>query len=63
MAGRRTVSIGFSGSGADQDAQFDLTACVGKRSLEYSATMRLLAAGVGPLVPLPAWSGVNDFAA
>jgi hypothetical protein len=45
MAGRGTVSIGFSGTYTDRDARFNLTALVGKRSLQYSATLRLLDAG------------------
>jgi hypothetical protein len=44
MARRGTVSIGFSGTYTDNDAQFNLTALVGKRSLQYSATIRLLVA-------------------
>jgi hypothetical protein len=45
MAGRGTVSIGFSGTYTDKDARFNITALVGKRSLQYSATIRLLEAG------------------
>jgi len=44
MARKGTVSIGFSGTYTDKDAQFELTALVGKRSLQYHATMRLLVA-------------------
>jgi hypothetical protein len=44
MARKETVSIGFSGTYCDNDAQIDLTALVGKRSLQYSATFRLLVA-------------------
>lgn len=42
MARKGSVSIGFSGTYCDNDAQIDLTALVGKRSLQYSATFRLL---------------------
>ena len=43
MARKGTV-IGFSGTYCDKDAQIDLTALVGKRSLQYSASFRLLVA-------------------
>lgn len=43
MARKGTVTIGFSGTYTDTDAQFELTALVGKRSLQYQAIMRLLA--------------------
>jgi hypothetical protein len=42
MARKGSVSIGFSGTYCDTDAQINLTALVGKRSLQYSATFRLL---------------------
>jgi hypothetical protein len=44
MAGKGTVNIGFSGTYTDKDAQFEFTALIGKRSLRYHATMRLLVA-------------------
>ena len=44
MARKGTVSIGFSGTYTDKDAQFELTALVGNRSLQYHAIMRLLVA-------------------
>jgi hypothetical protein len=44
MARKGAVSIGFSGTYTDKDAQFELTALVGKRSLQYEATLRLLVA-------------------
>jgi hypothetical protein len=44
MARKGTVSIGFSGTYTDEDAQFEFTALVGTRSLRYQATMRLLVA-------------------
>ena len=44
MARKGTVSIGFSGTYTDKDAQLELTALVGKRSLQYHAIMRLLVA-------------------
>jgi hypothetical protein len=44
MAGKGTVAIGFSGTYTDTDAEFELTALVGKRSFQYHAIMRLLVA-------------------
>jgi hypothetical protein len=44
MARKGAVSIGFNGTYTDKDAQFELTALVGKRSLQYEATLRLLVA-------------------
>jgi hypothetical protein len=44
MARKGTVSMGFSGTYTDRDAQIDVTALVGKRSLQYHAIMRLLVA-------------------
>jgi len=44
MAQKGTVSVGFSGTYCDNAAQIDLTALVGKRSLQYSATFELLVA-------------------
>jgi hypothetical protein len=40
----RNVSIGFSGTYTDKGAELEATALVGKRSLRYRATMRLLIA-------------------
>ena len=42
MARKGSVSIGFSGTYREKDAQIDLTELVGKRSLQYSASFRLL---------------------
>jgi len=39
---RKVVSVGFSGTYTDKDAQFDATALIGKRSLQYHASLRLL---------------------
>ena len=44
MAGKGVVSIGFGGTYTDKDAQIELTALVGKRSLQYEARLRLLVA-------------------
>jgi hypothetical protein len=44
MARKGTVNIGFCGTYTDKDAEFELTALVGKRSLQYHAIMRLLVA-------------------
>jgi hypothetical protein len=44
MAPNGTVTIGFSGTYTNTDPQFELTALVGKRSLQYHAIMRLLIA-------------------
>ena len=43
-AARRIVSAGFTGTYTDEGAEFEATALVGKRSLRYHATMRLLVA-------------------
>ena len=43
-AGKGLVAFGFNGTYTDTDAQFYATALVGKRSLQYHATMRLLVA-------------------
>ena len=42
MAGKGEVSIGFTGTYTDTDAHLEMTALVGKRSLSYYASMRLL---------------------
>lgn len=44
MARKGAVHIGFGGTYTDTDAQFELTALVGKQSLQYQASLRLLAA-------------------
>ncbi|MGO4512964.1 hypothetical protein AB4Z51_38845 [Bradyrhizobium sp. 2TAF36] len=44
MARKGTVGIGFNGTYCDNAAQIDLTALVGNRSLQYSATFELLVA-------------------
>jgi hypothetical protein len=44
MARKGVVTIGFSGTYTDTYAQFELTALVGKRSLRYHASLRLLVA-------------------
>jgi hypothetical protein len=44
MARKGVVNAGFSGTYTDRDAQFELTALVGKRSLQYEATLQLLVA-------------------
>jgi hypothetical protein len=41
---RRIVSAGFNGTYTDKGAVFEATALVGKRSLQYEATLRLLKA-------------------
>jgi T3SS negative regulator,GrlR len=41
---RRIVSIGFSGTYTDTGAQISCTALIGKRSVRYDATLRLLIA-------------------
>jgi hypothetical protein len=41
---RWIVTAGFTGTYADQGAEFEATALVGKRSLRYHAIMRLLTA-------------------
>src|SRR5260221_5677406 len=41
---RRIVSAGFNGTYTDEDAVFEATALVGRRSLQYEATLRLLKA-------------------
>jgi hypothetical protein len=38
------VSAGFTGTYTDEDAEFEATALVGKRSLRYHASLRLLKA-------------------
>ena len=43
MAGK-TVSIGFGGTYTDNGAQIELTALVGKRSIQYHMSLRLLVA-------------------
>jgi hypothetical protein len=39
---RKVVSMGFSGTYADDDAEFDATALVGKRSVQLKVMFRLL---------------------
>jgi hypothetical protein len=43
-AGKGPVAFGFNGTYTDEGAQFYATALVGKRSLQYHATLRLLVA-------------------
>ena len=43
MAGR-IVAVGFSGMYSDKGAEISSTALVGKRSIRYDATLRLLVA-------------------
>jgi integrase len=43
-AGKGLVAFGFNGTYTDDGAQFYATALVGKRSLQYHATLRLLVA-------------------
>jgi hypothetical protein len=43
MAGR-VVSVGFSGTYTDKSAEVGFTALVGKRSMRYDASLRLLVA-------------------
>jgi hypothetical protein len=43
-AGMGLVAFGFNGTYTDDSAQFYATALVGKQSLQYHATLRLLAA-------------------
>ena len=42
MARKGKVSAGFSGTYTDKDAQYEFTALVGKRSLRYHVSLRLL---------------------
>jgi hypothetical protein len=42
MAGKGPVSIGFGGTYTDKDAQIELAALVGKRSIQYEMSLRLL---------------------
>ena len=44
MAARKLVNAGFSGTYTDDSAEFDATALVGKRSLRFHASLRLLKA-------------------
>ena len=44
LMARRIVHIGFSGTYADDGAEIDATALVGKRSIRYDAIFRLLLA-------------------
>jgi hypothetical protein len=44
MARKGIVHSGFSGSYTDEDAEYDATALVGKRSFQYHIIMRLLVA-------------------
>jgi hypothetical protein len=44
-SGKGLVAFGFNGTYTDEDAQFYATALVGKQSIQYHATMRLLVAG------------------
>jgi hypothetical protein len=44
MARKGTVHAGFNGTYTDEGAEFDATALVGKRSLQYHLIMRLLVA-------------------
>jgi T3SS negative regulator,GrlR len=39
---RQTVSMGFNGTYTDDDAEFDATALVGKRSIQMKVIFRLL---------------------
>jgi hypothetical protein len=41
---RKLVNAGFSGTYTDDSAEFEATALVGKRSLRYHASLRLLKA-------------------
>jgi hypothetical protein len=42
MARKGVISVGFSGTYTDKDAEFEATALVGKRSLLYHVSLRLL---------------------
>jgi hypothetical protein len=44
MARQGTVYAGFNGTYTDEGAEYEATALVGKRSLQYHITMRLLVA-------------------
>jgi hypothetical protein len=48
MARKGTVYIAFNGTYTDEGAEYQSTALVGKRSLQYHAIMRLLVPAIAP---------------